>query len=384
MNTEPPAERSSFDWHRVAALTALTAIGIYLCYLIAVPFLPGVAWAVAAAVVGLPLHRRILRATDSPNWAAGLSTAIVVLVIAVPVVLVGMQLGVETTKAAERVEAETYSGRWREYAARVPYYGDRLSRIDVNEVEGQLRTAVAQLGMRTLGVIGTVMEGVLQALVSVFVLFFCFRDRHHLLNAVRQLLPLPTDAANKVIDRAADAVHATVYGTLLTAVIQSVTGGLLFWWLGLPVPVLWGFVIFVLSVLPFLGAFLVWIPACFYLATLDRWGAIAALVAWGLFMAGPMSNYVYAYAAGDRMKMHPVPTLIAFIGGLAVFGISGMVLGPCVLVVTVALIDVWRHRTPDAAVIVPGKDRPTTVVLEDRVGRPAPALGPTEPAAARE
>lgn len=116
---------------------------------------------------------------------------------------------------------------------------------------------------------------------------------------------------------------------------------------GLPAPVLWGVVIFVLGVLPFVGAVLVWAPAAVYLATVDRWGAAIALVAWGLLMAGPVGNYLYAYVTGDRMKLHPVPTLLAYVGGLAVFGISGMVLGPCVLAVTVALLEVWRQRAAD-------------------------------------
>jgi predicted PurR-regulated permease PerM len=106
---------------------------------------------------------------------------------------------------------------------------------------------------------------------------------------------------------------------------------------------------FVLGVLPMVGAVLVWAPAAAYLIADDRWGAAAALAAWGVIMAGPVCNYVYAYAAGDRMRMHPVPTLLAYIGGLAVFGVSGMVLGPCVLAVTAALLDVWRQRAADGA-----------------------------------
>jgi len=363
MTDERPTSSHLADWPRVAALAALTAIGIYLCYHLAVPFLPGVTWAVALAVIGLPLHRRIARAVTNPGWAAAVSTTLVVLLIAVPVVLVAGQLAAETSRAVGTVREQTETGRWRETVARVPYVGETVSRLEPGEVEGRVREVVSQLTARTTGVIENVMGGALQALVAVFVLFFCFRDRHQLLAGVRGLLPLTPAAADRVLTRADDAVHATVYGTLLTAIIQGVTGGLLFWALGLPAAVLWGFVMVVLGILPFVGAFLVWVPAAAYLLTIDRWGAAAALVVWGLVMAGPVCNYLYAYAAGDRMRIHPVPTLLAFIGGLAVFGVSGMVLGPCVLAVTAALIDVWRHRssdgTPVAAVTTPATPRTT-------------------------
>ncbi len=343
-NTEPD-DRTRRDWPKVAALAALTVIGVYLCYRLAAPFLPALAWAVALAIIALPLHRRVSRVVPNPNWAAGLSTTAVVLLIGVPVALVFAQLASETKRATEQVRDQ--ASAWHKYAARIPYVGDEIARLDTAEVEGQVRDNLSGLVGRSFGVVEGLAGGVFQALAAVFVLFFCLRDRHHLLDEVRKLMPLAPAAADRVIGRAEDAVHATVYGTLVAAVVQGVTGGLLFWAVGLPAPVLWGVVMVVLGVLPFVGAFLVWVPAAVYLASVERWGAVAAVVAWGLVMAGPVCNYLYAAAAGDRMRMHPVPTLLAFVGGLAVFGVSGMILGPCVLAVTAALLGVWRHRAAD-------------------------------------
>lgn len=342
MTPSPPS-----DWPRAVALAVLTALAVYACYLITLPFLPGVSWAVALAAVGLPVHRWLKRRLGSDNWAAGLTTTLVVLVLGLPVVLVAYRMAQQLVEAAGFVRQMAADETWREYAAKVPYVGDRLAELKPQDIEQQLRDAAQLIGSHSFGVAGSIGGMVLQMLVAVFVLFFCFRDRHHLLHEVRRLIPLNTATADQIIDRAADAVHATLWGTVLTGLIQGVTGGLLFWALGLPGAILWGVVMFVLGVLPFLGAFLVWVPAAVYLAMHDQWGPAAALVVWGLVMAGPVSNYVYAYYAGDRMKMHPVPALIAFIGGLAVFGVSGIVLGPCVLTVTVALLDVWRHRAID-------------------------------------
>jgi predicted PurR-regulated permease PerM len=348
-------------------LMILTALGIAICAWLAYPFLPAITWAIALAVLALPFHRRIERMISNRNFAAGLSTSIVVLLIAIPTALMIGQLLSETKQAADKVQEQTQNGLWREQALRIPYLGKHLSQLNFDAIEQQVRDVLNSLVGRSLGMASGVATGLLQALAAIFILFFCIRDRHYFLNQCRNLMPLATKATDQVLTRATDAIHATVYGTFLTAVIQGVTGGLLFWAVGLPSPVLWGVIMTILGILPFVGAILVWAPAAVYLATEDRWGAAVLVVTWGSLMAGPLSNYVYAFAAGDRMRMHPVPTLLAYIGGLFVFGVSGMILGPCLLVMTMALIDIWKYQAsrlvtqPDNADV---KDLPNRILTE--------------------
>jgi len=130
----------------------------------------------------------------------------------------------------------------------------------------------------------------------------------------------------------------------VTSVIDGVGGGLMFWAVGLPSPVTWGVVIFVLSFLPILGTYIVWMPAAVYLAVVGNWGGALAIIAWGVIFWMIVDNVVYVRIAGDKMQLHQIPTLIAFLGGLAVFGASGMILGPGILAVTVAVLDVWHVR----------------------------------------
>lgn len=330
---------------RLGALVGLTLVGIALCVYVAYPFLPALAWAVALAVMAFPLHLRIARAVRNPNWAAGLSTACVVLLILIPVLLVAGQLAREASAAAARAEELARDGRIDGAIDKVP---SLRSAVDWAAQNYDLPAEVRKLVTRMTGDASALAQGsvwvLIQVLVTVFVLFFAFRDWRHLLAAVDDLSPLSHDESGYLFDRVAGSIHATVYATVVTSVAQGVTGGLLFWALGLPHALLWGTVMTVLGILPIVGAFLVWAPAAVYLAIEDRWGSAAILVAWGLLMAGPVCNWFYAYLAGDRMRLHPVPVLIAFVGGLAVFGVSGMVLGPAILAVTMGLIDVWRRR----------------------------------------
>jgi predicted PurR-regulated permease PerM len=181
----------------------------------------------------------------------------------------------------------------------------------------------------------------------VFILFYLLRDRAELLAAVRRMLPLRRAEADRVFESAAGSVYANLYATLVTSAIDGVTGGLMFWALGLPSPVTWGAVMFVLSLLPVAGIFLVWVPVAAYLAMTGNWGGAAALTAWGIGCSILSDTLLYTRLAGDRMQLHPVPALIAYVGGLTVFGASGIVLGPAIVAVAVAVLDVWHHRAAD-------------------------------------
>jgi len=116
------------------------------------------------------------------------------------------------------------------------------------------------------------------------------------------------------------------------------------WWLDLPAPILWTLVMFIFGILPILGAGVVWGPAAIYLILAGRAGAGLLLIVVGL-LSTSLTALVYVRIAGPRMRMHDVPMFISFLGGIAVFGVSGMVLGPAILAVTLALLECWRRLT---------------------------------------
>jgi predicted PurR-regulated permease PerM len=355
---------------RLGALAGLTVIGILLCAYLAYPFLPALAWAVALVVMAFPIHARLSKVIPSDNWAAGVSTAVVVAIVLVPVLFVIEEIGREVPEASARAEAMARDGKVDAAADRVPYGTQILGWARQNNPEGHARKLVTWVTGDAGAIARQSAWFALQVLICVFVLFFAFRDWRHLLAGLEGLSPLSREEADYLFKRVADSIHATIYVTLLLSVLQGVTGGLLFWALGLPAPVLWGAVMFVLGILPIVGAFLVWVPAAVALALDDRWGSALLLVTWGLLMAGPIGNFAYGYLAGGRLRLHPVPVLIAFVGGLTVFGVSGMVLGPAILAVTVGLVDVWRRRLGSAPA------RQTSVEWTEPLREPGLAPGP--------
>jgi predicted PurR-regulated permease PerM len=149
--------------------------------------------------------------------------------------------------------------------------------------------------------------------------------------------------------RVSDTVFASVYGTLVVASIQGALGGLIFWWLGLPFPFFWGFIMGLLAIVPFLGAFVIWVPTAIILAIGDDLLSAAILVAWGTVVVGLIDNIIYPILVGRRLRLHLTISFVAILGGLALFGPSGIVLGPVVFAVSQSLLRIVHQRMKDAS-----------------------------------
>jgi predicted PurR-regulated permease PerM len=216
------------------------------------------------------------------------------------------------------------------------------------DIETEIRKFLASFLRDFSGLVQGSLAALLQFLVAIFILHYLFVDKAEFLHGLRDLLPLSRSECDRILARAADSVHANLYASVITSLIDTAGGIAMFWLLGLPSPFLWGVVMFVLCLLPIVGATMVWIPAAVFLLLSGKWPHAAALVTWGITTSIVVDNLLYAKLSGKRMRMHEVPALLAFLGGLAIFGMSGVILGPAILAVTIALLEVWRRRQSDA------------------------------------
>jgi predicted PurR-regulated permease PerM len=339
----PPAPP---DRVHLAALAFLTLCLIALCVYVTVPFLPALTWGIALAIIALPMHRWLSARLGRESLAAFLSMLTVVALILVPMAYVSYQIARETAVATEKVREGMAEVDAKEKLSEVPGVGrvvDWLDRVHI-DVEAQARKMVAGSTRDVSGLAAGSLAAVFQFLVTAFVLFYALRDRALLMRAVRGLLPLSRGECAEVFDRASASVHANLYATVVVGVVNGVTGGLVFWAVGLPAPLLWGVVMTVLSILPMIGTGFVWVPAAAFLVFKHEYVHAAAVVAYGLLTFIIVGNVLYYRLAGDRMHMHEIPAMISFLGGLAVFGVSGMVLGPAIYAVSGAFLEVWKGR----------------------------------------
>jgi predicted PurR-regulated permease PerM len=344
----PEIDRGWLSRERGLTLVLLvaTALAVYLCYLLARPFLPALAWALALAVVAHPLHNWLERRLRWANVAAGVAVVLVAVTIVAPTVFLTQRLGREMARGVEWLQSEYTSGHWRAALERHPWLGSVLSWLgeDIN-----VGAAAAQLSSTLSANISSVLTGsiwaIAELLITFFALFYFFRDQRPALRVLRSLVPLSEAESEEVFQRVVDTIYATIYGTLAVALAQGLLGGLMFWVLGLPSALLWGTVMTLLAIVPVLGAFIVWVPAALFLALVGSWGKAILLTVWGLGVVSLIDNLLYPILVGRRLRLHTLPVFIAIVGGILLLGSAGVILGPVILAVTLALVDIWRRRT---------------------------------------
>ena len=219
-------------------------------------------------------------------------------------------------------------------------------RLDFAAILSNATTWLTNLGA---SIVQGSLSHVLTVLLTFYLLFYFLRDRREVLQHARLLSPLTEAETDRLFLKVSDTIHGVIFGTVIAAGVQGLLGGIAFWLLGLSNPLLWGVVMGLLAIIPVLGAFVVWVPAALYLALTGEWGKAALLTAWGGIVVGGVDNILHPILAGGRVRMHTITMFIAIVGGLIVFGPSGLLLGPLATAITMSLLEVWRARIPAEA-----------------------------------
>jgi predicted PurR-regulated permease PerM len=339
----------------LVTLGIAVAIALYLCWLMLQPFINVVLWGAVLAVVFYPLHRRIRERVHTASGAAIVSTLLVIVLILLPVSFITVAVARELAGAADTIQAGVQR---MSNVGTIPGLGWVIERtrdyvhIDP-EAAQQFITERAQalastLAASTLMMVGGVAGAIVQMVLVVFTLFYMFRDADNIRHAAYEMLPLKRIQMHDITMRTRDVIAATIYGVLVIALIQGSLGTFIFWILGLPSPLLWGVVMFFLSMIPMAGAFLVWVPAAIYLAVTGAYLQAVILVVWGVLVIGSIDNFLSPRLVGRRARLHELLIFFSVLGGLEVFGVLGLILGPVTVAVTLALIEMLRqaYRPP--------------------------------------
>ena len=270
-------------------LLFVTAIALYLCWLMVKPFAGVLAWAAVLVIVFYPVHQRLVRWTKRPALSALLSCVLVILTILVPVVLVTIAVAREFSGAAQSMQSNLalfldpnspLTGRPLRWLGQYVDLGQLRSQEQLLE---WLKARSGSIAGQTLGFLGGAIGIVVQMFFVIFTMYYLFRDGDRIFGVVRDALPLEKKQAEAILERTRDVVGASVYGVFSIAIIQGVLGGLAFWALGLPSAIVWCVVMIFMSMIPMLGAFVVWVPAALYLFATGHYLKGIFLVLWGTF-----------------------------------------------------------------------------------------------------
>jgi predicted PurR-regulated permease PerM len=326
---------------------AVLAVALYVCWLLIRPFFDVLMWAAVLSVVFYPMHRRILQRIGSPSLAAALSTIAVVLLILLPSTFITVAVVRELTAAAAAFQNPDQS--WSIpipplLAGVVEQFGQYVN-LDLNRetvrqfLSERMERWGSALAGGTLVVVGGAVGAVVQTLLVVFTLFYFFRDGERIRQSAADLVPFRRAQWRDIVVRTKEVIGATVYGVLVISAIQGSLGTFIFSVLGLPSPLLWGVVMFFLCMIPMAGAPLVWVPSALYLLLTGEYVRAGLLVGWGVLVIGAIDNFLSPRLVGQRARLHELLIFFAVLGGLDLFGVLGLVLGPVSVALTLALIE---------------------------------------------
>ena len=327
----------------------LAASALALCWIL-LPFNGAILWALIIAMLFVPAYRRLLpRVRQRRNVAAALVMLLVLLVGVLPFALVTASLGREASIVYQHIDSGDWNpalylrGLFDALPAWVTAWLDRAGVADFDHLQRQLTAALARgsqfIATQAFG-IGVDTFGFVASLgVTLYLAFFLIRDGDALAGVARQALPVPAQFKTELISKFMAVVRATVKGSLLIAAIQGLLGGLAFWALGVKAALLWAVVMAVLSLLPMIGAGLVWLPvAAYFFITGSLWQGLA-LVAYGVLVIGLADNLLRPMLVGKDAGMPDYVVMITTLGGMAAFGINGFVIGPTIAAMFIA---VWH------------------------------------------
>jgi predicted PurR-regulated permease PerM len=337
---ENHVERAFF----VALLLAITLAFLWLIR----GFLQPIFWAIALGIVVYPLHARLVpRVRNRESLAAALSMLAVVVVVVLPLIGVAAAVTSEGRALYQRLDAGDVGlqGLYARAQESMPQIATLLERfgIDASRLEGQLSSAALTasrfVASRALSIGQDTLRVTVFFFLMLYLLFFFLRDGPRLLEGLVRALPLGDERERHLLERFAAVSRATIKGTLVVGIVQGTIGGITFALLGIGAPVLWGVVMALLSILPAVGPALVWLPASILLIASGQVLAGIALILVGVFAIGLVDNLLRPILVGRDTRMPDYLILLSTLGGLAGFGLAGIIIGP---IIAAFFVSVWQ------------------------------------------
>ncbi len=332
-------------------LLLLAAVTIAFIWIL-LPYYGAIFWGAILAIIFMPLNRRLLgKMRGRRNLAALITLLVIILIVIIPLILISASLLQEGAAIYKRISAgELNMGSYFEQImnALPASVHDILIRFGVGDVfslREKLSAGALQgskfLASQAVNVGQNTFEFLIGLGVMLYLLFFLLRDGSNLARQSKQLIPLSDEHQQHLFRKFATVVRATVKGNIVVAATQGALGGLMFWFLGIQGALLWGVLMAFLSLLPAVGAAIIWVPvAVYFLVTGAIWQGVV-LTLFGVLVIGLVDNVLRPLLVGKDTKIPDYVILVSTLGGLAVFGLNGFVIGPLFAALFIACWDLF-------------------------------------------
>lgn len=315
-------------------------VGVSLAFVFLMkPFFGPIFWAIAIALIFHPFQMFLVRRLgERPNVNALITLTVCMLIVVIPVLVLVTSLVAEGLGVYQKIQdGDIKPGEYIDQVNKsFPAIQAFLAQFDISFSEIRDRVVSLFLGgsqllaKQALGVGQNTFQFFLGLALMVYLAFFLLRDGNKLVDLLIRALPLGDARERLLFSKFAEVTRATVKGNLLIAIIQGALGGIIFWMLGIGGALLWGVVMAIFSLLPAVGAALVWVPAAIYLAAVGDVVHAVVLTIFGVVVIGLADNLLRPILVGRDTKLPDYIVLLSTLGGLAMFGINGFVMGPLV------------------------------------------------------
>ena len=328
------------------------------------PYYGAVFWGSVLAILFNALFLRLLKKMPQKRTLAALLTLSIILVLVIlPVGLISALLTQEAASVYQRVQSGELSfGRYFQqiYNALPSWVTGILDRSGLDNlglIQERVTSSLTQgsqfIATQALSIGQNAFDFFVSFFIMLYLLFFFLRDGSALSRRIKEAIPLEAEIKRNIFSKFTTVIRATVKGNIVVAILQGALGGLMFWFLGIHAPVLWGTLMAFLSLLPAVGAALVWIPvAIYFLATGAIWQGVL-LIVYGVLVIGLVDNILRPVLVGKDTKMPDYVVLVSTIGGMSLFGLNGFVIGPVIAAMFMAAWDIFLKAREDEPVEPP-------------------------------
>jgi len=349
-------ERSAL-YPRLFALVTAGILAVVL-FRILEPFTEAILWSLLLAFLLHPTNRALCRALNGRRGTAALLLTLAgILLILAPAAMIAVVFARQARELVVTLQdvADRYHISQASDLLNVPVLHQVIQWVGtlVPLTAQQIQGWLLEGGKGLLGVLvatsGSLFAGALGALVSailtLFLLFFFLRDGEDLARRLLRLVPLAPDRKAHLVEHLSAVTRAVAFGALLTALVQGTLVGIAFAIVRLPSPVVFGVLAAVAALLPLVGTALVWVPAAGALALQGRMGAAIFMVVWGVLAVSSVDNFIRPLFISGRAQISTLPVFLGLLGGIGAFGPIGIVLGPVVVALALALLRFAEETT---------------------------------------
>ena len=339
----------------IVLFLSFVSIFFYLFYRLMIDFFAPISWAAVFVIIFYPLYEKLSLKLKSERIPSIILTAGIIILILGPFAYLFGVLINEATIAVAKVNAMYQSGQLEKtLAVDLPWLETVKSRLsqyyDLSEInlDSLIKQAADNLGgflfAQTSWLITNGTKFIFYFGLMIFSMYYFFKDGDEIIHQIKRLIPLTVEQVDITFKRLREVIYATMYGGVVIAILQGVLGGIMFWIFDISSPVFWGAVMALLSIIPIVGAFVVYVPAGIVLMIGGSFVKGFLIIGIGIIIISQVDNVLRPLMISGRTSIHPLLLFFSILGGISLFGLLGLILGPLIAAVFITLLQILEYK----------------------------------------